>query len=197
MKVKTTKLQLYASAGIQEYWIVDINDAVIEIYRNPFGKKYKSNEIAEDDDEITITALNKKLKASDLFAFDTETDSLNYMVANLVGLSFAVDEGIAAYVPVAHDYLDAPKQLDRDWGLEQLTQPQKNDLLEIMEDRHNSKSTIVTSQLPIEKWHKFIDDPTLADAILDRLLHNAHKLNLKGESMRKLLTSLTEDDHLK
>ncbi|WP_197469672.1 ATP-binding protein, partial [Oleiphilus sp. HI0117] len=84
-----------------------------------------------------------------------------------------------------------------DWGLEALTQPQKNDLLEIMEDRHNSKSTIVTSQLPMTKWHKFIDDPTLADAILDRLLHNAHKLNLKGESMRKVLTSLTEDDHLK
>ncbi|UAB70225.1 DNA polymerase I [Vibrio sp. SCSIO 43132] len=62
----------------------------------------------------------EKLKASDLFAFDTETDSLDYMVANLVGLSFATEEGVAAYVPVAHDYLDAPEQLDRDWVLEQL-----------------------------------------------------------------------------
>ena len=62
----------------------------------------------------------EKLKASTLFAFDTETDSLNYMVANLVGLSFATEEGIAAYVPVAHDYLDAPDQLDRDWVLAQL-----------------------------------------------------------------------------
>ncbi len=62
----------------------------------------------------------EKLKASTLFAFDTETDSLNYMVANLVGLSFATEEGIAAYVPVAHDYLDAPEQLDRDWVLAQL-----------------------------------------------------------------------------
>ena len=70
-------------------------------------------------------------------------------------------------------------------------------LLEIMEDRHNKKSTIFTSQLPLDKWHAFINDPTLADAILDRLLHNAHKLNLKGESMRKLRTTLTEDDHLK
>jgi len=84
-----------------------------------------------------------------------------------------------------------------DWGLEPLTQSQKNDLLEIMEDRHNSKSTIFTSQLPITKWHGFIAEPTLADAILDRLLHNAHKLNLKGESMRKLLSTLTEGDHLK
>ncbi|WP_333005370.1 DNA polymerase I [Vibrio coralliilyticus] len=61
-----------------------------------------------------------KLKASDVFAFDTETDSLDYMVANLVGVSFATEEGVAAYVPVAHDYLDAPEQLDRDWVLEQL-----------------------------------------------------------------------------
>ena len=61
-----------------------------------------------------------KLKAADVFAFDTETDSLDYMVANLVGVSFATEEGVAAYVPVAHDYLDAPEQLDRDWVLEQL-----------------------------------------------------------------------------
>ncbi|PAU36328.1 DNA polymerase I [Vibrio coralliilyticus] len=61
-----------------------------------------------------------KLKAADVFAFDTETDSLDYMVANLVGVSFATGEGVAAYVPVAHDYLDAPEQLDRDWVLEQL-----------------------------------------------------------------------------
>ncbi|MER2498105.1 DNA polymerase I [Vibrio neptunius] len=61
-----------------------------------------------------------KLKAADVFAFDTETDNLDYMVANLVGVSFATEEGIAAYVPVAHDYLDAPQQLERDWVLEQL-----------------------------------------------------------------------------
>ncbi|MFA0474916.1 DNA polymerase I [Vibrio breoganii] len=62
----------------------------------------------------------EKLKKAEMFAFDTETDSLDYMVANLVGLSFATAEGEAAYVPVAHDYLDAPKQLDRDWVLQQL-----------------------------------------------------------------------------
>ncbi|EGU37367.1 DNA polymerase I [Vibrio ichthyoenteri ATCC 700023] len=62
----------------------------------------------------------EKLKAADVFAFDTETDSLDYMVANLVGVSFATEEGVAAYVPVAHDYLDAPEQLDRTWVLEQL-----------------------------------------------------------------------------
>ncbi|MGR5341300.1 DNA polymerase I [Vibrio astriarenae] len=71
-------------------------------------------------DEETFAKWLDKLKASDVFAFDTETDSLDYMVANLVGLSFATEEGVAAYVPVAHDYLDAPEQLERDWVLAQL-----------------------------------------------------------------------------
>ncbi|CDT99408.1 DNA polymerase I [Vibrio coralliirubri] len=71
-------------------------------------------------DEASFNVWLEKLKAAEVFAFDTETDSLDYMVANLVGLSFAIEEGVAAYVPVAHDYLDAPQQLDRDWVLEQL-----------------------------------------------------------------------------
>ncbi|KGY10942.1 DNA polymerase I [Vibrio tubiashii] len=71
-------------------------------------------------DEATFNTWLEKLTAAEVFAFDTETDSLDYMVANLVGLSFATEEGIAAYVPVAHDYLDAPEQLDRNWVLEQL-----------------------------------------------------------------------------
>ncbi|MCK8073596.1 DNA polymerase I [Vibrio sp. 1CM23M] len=71
-------------------------------------------------DEASFNVWLEKLKAAEVFAFDTETDNLDYMVANLVGLSFATEEGVAAYVPVAHDYLDAPQQLDRDWVLEQL-----------------------------------------------------------------------------
>ena len=78
-----------------------------------------------------------------------------------------------------------------DWGLSRLIAEQRRDLLEIMEDRHNNRSTIVTSQLPLEKWHNSIGDPTLADAILDRLVHNAYKINLKGESMRKRKSELT------
>ena len=72
-----------------------------------------------------------------------------------------------------------------DWGLVKLTAEHRRDLLEILEDRHGLRSTLATSQLPTEKWHDSIGDPTLADAILDRLVHNAYKLNLKGESMRK------------
>lgn len=78
-----------------------------------------------------------------------------------------------------------------DWGLSKLTSDQRRDLLEILEDRHDMRSTIVTSQLPINKWHQIIGDPTLADAILDRLVHNAYKINLKGESMRKKKANLT------
>jgi len=80
-----------------------------------------------------------------------------------------------------------------DWGLEKLSLGQRNDLLEIMEDRHGSKSTLITSQLPINQWHRSIGDATLADAILDRLLHNAHKLILKGESMRKIMGDFEDD----
>jgi DNA replication protein DnaC len=72
-----------------------------------------------------------------------------------------------------------------DWGLSPVTAEQRRDLLEIMEDRHGRGSTMITSQLPVEHWHEIIGDPTIADAILDRLVHNAHRLNLKGESLRK------------
>ena len=82
-----------------------------------------------------------------------------------------------------------------DWGLEKMSLSQRNDLLEIMEDRHGLKSTLITSQLPITQWHKAIGDATLADAILDRLLHNSHKLKLKGESMRKTLSQTAEGEH--
>ena len=73
-----------------------------------------------------------------------------------------------------------------DWGLSSLSEQDRNDLLEIMEDRHGVHSTIVTTQLPIENWHEMIGNPTIADAIMDRLVHNAHRLELIGESMRKM-----------
>ena len=78
-----------------------------------------------------------------------------------------------------------------DWGLTKLTAENRRDLLEVLEERHGRSSTIATSQLPIEKWHDAIGDPTLADAILDRLVHNAYKINLRGESMRKQQSKLT------
>ncbi len=72
-----------------------------------------------------------------------------------------------------------------DWGLENLKDQQRNDLLEVLEDRHGVRSTIITSQLPVEHWHEVIGNPTIADAIMDRLVHNAHKISLTGDSMRR------------
>jgi DNA replication protein DnaC len=72
-----------------------------------------------------------------------------------------------------------------DWGLASLDATSRRDLLELLDDRHAQRSTLVTSQLPVEHWHEVIGDPTLADAILDRLVHSAYRITLKGESMRK------------
>lgn len=72
-----------------------------------------------------------------------------------------------------------------DWGLAPLTDEGRRDLWELVDDRYDRRSTLVTSQLPVEHWHQALGDPTLADAILDRLVHNAHKLPLQGESLRK------------
>ena len=71
-----------------------------------------------------------------------------------------------------------------------LSDTNRHDILEIVEDRHDVHSTIISTQYPVSEWHQLINDPTLADAICDRLVHNAYQLNLKGESMRKLLAKL-------
>lgn len=83
-----------------------------------------------------------------------------------------------------------------DWGIESLTAATRNDLMEIMDDRYGQSSTIMISQLPTDQWYMAIGDNTLADAILDRLMHNSHRINLKGESIRKKLNSLTQVEHL-
>ena len=79
-----------------------------------------------------------------------------------------------------------------DWGLMKFNAENRRDLLEVLEDRYGARSTIATSQLPVEEWHAVIGDATLADAILDRLVHNAYKINLRGESMRKHRGKLTD-----
>lgn len=72
-----------------------------------------------------------------------------------------------------------------DWGMTPLDQAARHDLLEVIDDRSTSKSTLITSQLPIDHWHAWLNDPTVADAILDRLVHRSHRINLKGESLRR------------
>jgi len=72
-----------------------------------------------------------------------------------------------------------------DWGTHSLTDQQPLDLLEIFEERYQRKSTMITAQLPVSGWHEMIGEPTIADAILDRIIHNAHRIELKGDSMRR------------
>lgn len=79
-----------------------------------------------------------------------------------------------------------------DFGLKPLNQSERHDLLEVIEDRHGLRSTLLTSQLPTNAWHEYLNDPTVADALLDRLLNGAHRLELKGESLRKKPASLTK-----
>lgn len=105
------------------------------------------------------------------------------------GLALAKGDG--RYLKILATYAKTDLLVLDDYGLAKLTQEQRHDLLEIFEDRHGLKSTLITSQLPLKKWHEQIGDPTLADAILDRVVHSAHTLKLKGESMRKKKADLT------
>ena len=81
-----------------------------------------------------------------------------------------------------------------DWGMRKVSADQRNDLMEVIEDRHGRGSALIASRLPTEHWHEHIGEDTIADAIMDRLLHVAHGLTLTGESMRKATAQLTERD---
>ena len=72
-----------------------------------------------------------------------------------------------------------------DWGIHAINASQRNDLMEVIEDRYGCRSTLIASQLPTDHWHDYIGEATIADAVLDRILHSAHRLTLNGESMRK------------
>ena len=78
-----------------------------------------------------------------------------------------------------------------DWGVAPLEDQERRDLLEVFEDRHGLRSTMIASQIPVDSWHALIGEPTLADAILDRVVHNAHRIELDGASLRKTLANLT------
>ncbi len=100
--------------------------------------------------------------------------------------SLSIAKGDGRYPRLMNSIAKTDLLILDDWGLSALTGQERTNMLEILEDRHDIRSTIVTSQLPIEHWHETIGNPTLADAILDRLIHNAYKIQLKGGSMRKI-----------
>lgn len=182
--------------------------------------KLKQNASIEDLDTRQARGLDKALIA-DLASCQWIRQHLNLLITGPTGVGKtwiacalaqkACREGYSACylrlprllqeLPIAKGDGRYPKLLNElaktdvlildDWGLSKLIAEQRRDLLEILEDRHDTRSSIVTSQLPIDQWHHIIGDPTLADAILDRLVHNAYKINLKGESMRKKKAKLT------
>ena len=80
-----------------------------------------------------------------------------------------------------------------DWGLEGFKGKQITDLLDVIEDRYERRSTVIISQLPVSQWYELMDNPTVADALLDRLIHNAHRLELQGESQRKKPLAMTDE----
>jgi DNA replication protein DnaC len=92
---------------------------------------------------------------------------------------------LLSYVPSRATSLRLDLLILDDWGPEPLDADQRRDLLEIVEDRYEARSIIVTSQLPVDRWYEIIGNPTIADAILDRLVNNAYRIELKGESLRK------------
>ena len=109
---------------------------------------------------------------------------LYYRLGKLI-YELALNRGEGVYLKTLKKIAKVDILILDDWGLEILNKEQRYDLLEILEDRYGLRSTLITSQLPIDAWHSFIGDQTLADAIMDRLIHSAHIINLKGESMRK------------
>lgn len=121
--------------------------------------------------------------------------SVRYFRTSRLLESLSIAHGDGRFAKLIQQLAKTDVLLLDDWGLEKMTLGQRNDLLEIMEDRHGLRATLITSQLPIEQWHKAIGDATLADAILDRLLHNSHKIKLKGESMRKAMSKINDGEH--
>jgi len=108
-----------------------------------------------------------------------------YFRASRLFKDLAVARGDGRYDKLIKTMAKASLLIIDDWGLSALSDQEQLDLLEILEDRHGLNSTIITAQLPVEHWHQMMSNPTIADAILDRLVNSAYKITLKGESMRR------------
>jgi len=117
--------------------------------------------------------------------------SVQYIRTPRIFQELHIAKGDGRYTKILKNFAKANLLLFDDWGLAKMTDENRHDLLEILEDRNSIASTLVTSQFPVNKWHDLIADPTLADAILDRLIHSAYKIELKGGSMRKKKSMLT------
>jgi DNA replication protein DnaC len=183
--------------------------------------KLKQNACVEDIDFKHQRGLDKSLMAK-LFSCDWIKDANNLIITGPTGtgktyiacalaqkacrVGYSVQyiriprifhelhiaKGDGRYGKILKDFANTKLLIFDDWGLAKMTDESRHDLLEILEDRNSFSSTMITSQFPVDTWHDLIGDPTLADAILDRLVHSAYKLDLKGNSMRKNKSPLTK-----
>lgn len=155
----------------------------------PLGKRFKLD--AEPRAFVTTENLRKQILQHDvlLWEWGGHPRPEGVQLCGVISLENRVvpaDDGATPHLCALHiNRVMLRTTLLDDWGLEPLDALARHDLLEILEERYGRRSTIVTSQLPIASWHHVIADPTYADAILDRLVHNAHRLDLEGDSMRR------------
>ncbi len=120
--------------------------------------------------------------------------SVRYLRVPVLFEQLRIAHGDGSYARYMNQLLKIDLLILDDWGIQKINVSQRNDLMEVIEDRHGRRSTLIASQLPTEHWHDYIGEATLADAILDRLLHGSHRLVLRGDSMRKVQTNLTDRD---
>lgn len=117
--------------------------------------------------------------------------SVRYFRAPRLFQDLALARGEGSYTQLLGQLARTELLVVDDWGIAPLTDPERRDFLEVIDDRHGTRSTLLAGQLPVSHWHECIGDPTIADAICDRLVHSAHQLTLTGGSLRKTRANLT------
>ena len=121
--------------------------------------------------------------------------SVRYFQMSRLLQKLALSQADGSYPKLLNSLAKAQLLILDDWLRSPLSKSQTNDILEIIEDRYKLSSTILATQIPVAEWHERMANPTLADAIMDRVIHNAYRLELKGESMRKTISNLTHAGH--
>jgi DNA replication protein DnaC len=166
--------------------------------------KLRHNAVVEDIDYRTQRGLDRSrlqrlidgswIDAHDNLILTGPTGVGKSWLASALFRELALARGDGRYARLLRSLLNPQLLILDDWGLEPLDAGARRDLLEIFEERYGRRSTIITSQIPVDRWHEVINDPTYADAILDRIVHNAHRLELAGESLRRVRSKQPQKD---